>query len=149
MAIAGCDHHRTPGESLGGVEEELPILASYSGSYSNLKREARVVIYDQSTLNLLPIETRPVDFEREMVLFAGLGPTPSPDYGIAIERVEKRERRIHVHVVRSYPPPDHGLTPGLASPFCAVILPRSEFIVSGFDGRWPAEPSRSAALSRP
>src|SRR5688572_4515778 len=101
VTAVGCDLQRRPAHPLAGSIEEIPILADHSGAYSNLKREARLVIYDQQMLDQLPVQIRPVDFSREMVLFAGLGPTPSPDFSVAIERVERRGRRIHVSVVKS------------------------------------------------
>jgi hypothetical protein len=137
LSAAGCDLQRRPADPLAGSIEEIPILIDQVGAYSNLRREARVVIYDQPMLDQLPVRIRPVDFSQEMVLFAGLGPTPSPDYSVAIDRVERRGRQIHVHVVKSYPSPEHRLSPGLASPYCVAVVPRSDLIVSGFDGRWP------------
>ena len=137
--VLGCDLQRRPADRLSESTEDLPILASVSGAYSNLRRETRLAVYEQGVLNQLPMQVRPVDFTREMVLFAALGPTPSAAYGIAIPRVERRGRRIHVQVVKTYPPPEQGLAAAPASPFCIVVVPRSDLPVTGFDSRWPPQ----------
>jgi hypothetical protein len=98
-----------------------------------------IVARDEPTLAQIPLAEVPVDFNTQMVLVAGLGPTPSDDMGIRIARVWEDNGRIKVQERQIHPGPDQksGLNP--ASPWTLVVVPRSDLNVEGYTNRVPAD----------
>jgi hypothetical protein len=134
-----------PPASDANAGEDLPILWEKSGSYSRFGRPARVLVRDRATLSQIPIADIPVDFHTQMVLVAALGPTPTSDYGVRITRVWREGSRVRAQEREIHPglSEGHGLDP--ASPWTAVVVPRSDLNVQGYSvdipnrlvgGRW-------------
>jgi len=111
---------------------EFPIAAQKSGSYSRLGRSVRIVARDAATLAQFSLGELPVDFSTQMVLVAGLGPTPSSDLGIRITRVWQQDSRVRVQETQIHPGTDEpvGLNP--ASPWTMAVVPRSDLNVEGY-----------------
>ncbi len=118
--------------------EEIPILDSTSGSYSRLKSPVRIVIRDAATLARLPLAEVDVDFDTQMILLAGLGPTYQEGTGIRITRVWREGSRIRVQE-RTI---SGGMTqvgqPQRVSPWTMVIVPRHGMNVEGYSTQVPA-----------
>lgn len=117
--------------------EDLPILWEKSGAYSRIRRMTRVVARDPATLAQLPVTEVPVDFDAQMVLIVGLGPTPINELGVRITRVWRDGSRIRVQERRIHP--GVGSSPGFepASPWTVAVVPRSDLNVEGFSTRVP------------
>lgn len=113
------------------------ILWQQSGTYSRINRRVRLLVRDPATLAQLPLTEVPVDFDQQMVLVAGLGPTPTSERGIRIVRVWREGSRIRVQERVIHPGDDQasGLAP--ASPWTVAIIPRSDLNVQGYESRVP------------
>jgi hypothetical protein len=92
----------------------------------------RILVRGPGTLSQLPLAEIPVDFKTQMVLIAGLGPTPSSEQGIRIVRVWREGSKIRVQERAIHPGAEQasGLQP--ASPWTAVVIPRSDLNVEGY-----------------
>lgn len=119
------------------LHEDIPITWEKSGTYSHLSRAVRILARDRATLAQVPITEVPVDFEREMVLIAGLGPTPSSERGIRITRVWADSGRLRVQETQLHPGTEQqpGLRP--ASPWSVAVIPRSDLNVEGYSVQVP------------
>jgi hypothetical protein len=108
-----------------------------SGTHSRLIRRVSILARDRATLAQVPLAEVPVDFETQMVLIAGLGPTPSSEQGIRIVRVWRQGSRIRVQERLIHPGADR--VPGLqpASPWTVVVIPKSDLNVEGYATRVP------------
>lgn len=117
---------------------ELPIFWHKSGTHSRLARPVRLVVRDAATMARLPLAEVPVDFDTQMVLVVGLGPTPTSDIGVHIVRVWREGSRICVQVQQVHPGADRptGFEP--ASPWAVAVVPRSDLNVERFETRVPA-----------
>lgn len=137
VAIVGCQLDKPGPTTLPADAEELPILWQTSGTYSRLTKAVRLVIRDAGTLAQVPLCEVPVNFETEMVLLAGLGPTPRSDCGIVIQQAWKKNGRIWVLERQVYPGSQmsSGLRP--ASPWTVVVVPRSDLDVEGYSSSPP------------
>jgi hypothetical protein len=134
--VAGC----APREHL--VEDrtyrrELPILDQFSGAYSRLARPVRVVIRDRATLAQLPVTEVDVDWDRNMILLAGLGPIWQSGSGIRIVRVWKEGSVLRVEERQITGGPDETSRPQRCSPWTMVVIPRSDLNVEGYTTRVP------------
>jgi hypothetical protein len=118
--------------------EELPILHDDSGTWSHLTRPARIVIYDAATLAQLPVTQVQVDFSRQMVLFAALGPTLGEEIGVRIARVWREGSEIRVQERRLHPGLERSVPSERSSPWTLVVVPRSEVPVKGYTSHVPA-----------
>ncbi len=129
MVLCGCSEAIPEAEL---QEQEVPIVWQKSGTYSHLGRPVRILARDRATLAQVPVTEIPVDFENEMVLIAGVGPTPSSEVGIQIARVWEKGSRIRVQEIQTHPGPDQqrGLNP--ASPWAVAVIPRSDLNVEGY-----------------
>lgn len=128
--LAGC-----AGEKKGPPAreiEELPIQWEQSGSHSRLRRSVRVVVRHPATLMRIPLAEVPVDFRKQMVLVAGLGPTTSDSVGIRISRVWREGSRIRVREEQLHPGFDETGHLVRASPWTMVVVPRSDMNVEGY-----------------
>lgn len=132
ITACGCGSSPSRAALEAPTAEDIPILWKKSGAYSRIARRVRVVARDHATLAQLPLTEIPVDFTSQMVLIAGLGPTPSSDQGIRIVRVWKEGTRIRVQERPIHPglDPTPGLTP--ASPWTVVVIPKSDLNVEGY-----------------
>jgi len=140
LAAVGCaagDLQPSPAGSREAGQEELRILWQNSGTYSRIGRTTRVVARDRATLAQIPIAEIPVDFETQMVLVIGLGPTPTNEIAVRIARVWQDGPRIRVQERRVHP--GVGSSPGFepASPWTVAVVPRSDLNVEGFATRVP------------
>lgn len=113
--------------------EVLPVLRERSAVFSTINRPLRLVIHDPGTLAMLPFDPGPVDFDREMVLLAAMGPTPSADCAIRIRRVWRDGPRLRVRVELQFPPGDAARSEARASPYHLVVVPRSDRRIRGFE----------------
>lgn len=137
LAGGGCASTGPEREPQATPLEDLPILWQKSGTYSRISRMTHVVARDPETLARLPIAEVPVDFETQMVLIIGLGPTPTNELGVRVSRVWRDGSRIRVQERRIHPGAEHatGLDP--ASPWTIVVVPKSDLNVDGFLTRVP------------
>lgn len=137
LPAGGCSMHRSPEMGGGSSPEDIPILSQSSGTFSPIGRKVRILARDAATLAQLPLAEIPVDFQTQMVLIAGLGPTPSSQQGIRIVRVWREGARIKVQERAIHPGAEQasGLEP--ASPWTAVVIPRSDLNVEGYVTRVP------------
>lgn len=135
-AAVGCSWDEQAVRQESG-SDELPIVWQKSGTYSRMSRMTHVVVRDAQTLARIPIAEVPVDFDTQMVLIVGLGPTPSNELGVRITRVWQQGSRIRVQERRIHPGAEHA--PGLepASPWTIAVVPKSDLNVEGFQTRVP------------
>jgi len=123
-----------------GSQQELPILWETHGTYSRVARRLRIVARDEATLAQLPLADVPVDFRRQMVLIATLGPVRSAGYGIRITRVWRDGNVIRATVRVLRPPASSEPRPlVLASPYHIVVVPKSDLNVLGFSTDVPSD----------
>lgn len=143
LLAAGCSltPHR-PADTLTNGQE-LPVIRELARTHSTFTGPVRLVVHGPATLAQLPLNLGKVDFDRHMVLVAALGPTPTDQYGITIDRVWRDGPVIRAHIQMRYPPVDAPLGTLPASPFHAVVVPRSDLTVRGFDAVF-----RPGSLSR-
>lgn len=126
--------------------QDLPVIRELAGIHSTFTGPVRLVIHESATLAQLPLNLGPVDFDRYMVLVAALGPTPTDQYRITIDRVWRDGDRLRAHVQTRYPPVDAPARTAPASPFHAVVVPRSDLNVRGFEAVFRSgSPSRRGA----
>lgn len=135
--LVGCRLDTTSPTTVPAGAEELPIHWQASGTYSRLTKAVRLVVRDAATLAQIPLCEVPVDFRTEMVLIAGLGPTPRNDCGIIIQHVWKEGSTLRVLERQIYP--GSHVSPGLrpASPWTVVVVPRCDLDVEGYSSRLP------------
>jgi hypothetical protein len=128
------------------TERVFPIQWETHATYSRIARPLRLVIRDRATLAQLPLAEVPVDFDRQMVLVAALGPTASDEIAIRIARVWQEGSRIEVRVNTIHPGQDARPGTELTSPFHIVVVPTSDLPVDGFSASIPRGALRGAAL---
>jgi hypothetical protein len=119
------------------ARQEVPILDQHSGDYSRLTRPVRVVIRDRATLARLPVSEIDIDFERHMILLAGLGPTWRSGSGIRIVRVWREDSVMRVEERQITAGPDEAAAPQRCSPWTMAVIPRSDLNVEGYATRVP------------
>ncbi len=119
--------------------DEFPILWEQQGTYSNIAQAFRVVVRDRATLARLPITEVPVDFDRQMVLVAALGPAPTDQVGIRITRVWREKNHIRVQVQTLHPGEAKHAGLKRTSPYHIVVVPRSDLNVVGFGSTLPSK----------
>ncbi|MCC6322278.1 MAG: protease complex subunit PrcB family protein [Phycisphaerales bacterium] len=107
-----------------------------------------MVIYDQASLARLGLVDLPVDFKQEMVLLAAMGPAPSEDCQIQIDRVTREGNRLRVEVTSIYPSEGALRHMGAASPFHAIVVPRCELRIEGFSAKIPPQAISAKASGR-
>jgi len=138
ILAAGC-HRANPRGMLEQGPDEFPILWEQQGTYSNITQAFRVVVRDRATLARLPIAEVPVDFDRQMVLVAALGPAPTDQVGIRITRVWREKNRIRVQVQTLHPGEAKHAGLKRTSPYHIVVVPRSDLNVVGFSSTVPSK----------
>jgi hypothetical protein len=131
---AGCGEKRS-GTVRASPGEDLPILWEDSGTWSRLSRPVQLVVRDEATLAQVPLSDVPVDFERQMVLVRGLGPTSGSGIGVRIVRVWRVGSRIRVQERRIHPGLDAPRSETKSSPWTVVVVPRSDLPVEGYSVR--------------
>jgi len=139
IAAGGCSAGRSQMATDPSPGEELPILLQIRGTYSRLGRAVRILARDRATLAQVPLAEVPVDFDSQMVLIAGLGPTTSNEFGIRITRVWREGSRLCVQEQQIHPGPDRaaGLRP--ASPWTMAVVPKRDLNVEGYSTRVPED----------
>lgn len=135
--LSGCEATSSTRFAHTTDEEELPILWSDSGTYSRLTRNARIVARDWATLAQLPLTEVPVDFDTQMVLIVGLGPTAREASGVRITRVWRSGLVIRVQERQMHPGPGGTSAISVASPWTICVVPHSDLNVEGFESRVP------------
>ena len=138
VLLTGCAAGGPRPTTAPAESEEVPILLQKSGSYARLARAVHVVARDRETLARLPIAEVPVDFNTQMVLIVGLGPTPTDDIGVRIARVWRQGSKIRVQEHRIHPGADRAAGAEPASPWTIAVIPKSDLNVEGFVTRVPA-----------
>jgi len=134
---AGCS--RAPGNEVELLADgaTIPILRQKSASHSRFGRALRAAIYDDGALAMMHIDIGPVDFDREMVLIAAMGPVPSEDYRIRIQRLWRHGSSLRADVQIHYPPPESPRHGRKASPYHAIVVPRCRLNIDNFEaGRY-------------
>jgi len=146
LAAGGCHSIDSPAsERLG--PEEFPILWEYHGAVSHIARPLRVVAHNPEVLAQLTLVEVPVDFETQMVLVVGIGPTTRQDLGVRISRVWRDGTRIRVQVQTLYSAEEKPeRVPQLVSPYHIVVVPRSDLNVVGFSAAVPRGAFRGPAV---
>jgi hypothetical protein len=117
--------------------QDLPILWQQSGTYSRITRITHVVARNQQELAQVALAEVPVDFNTQMVLVVGLGPTPSNELGVRIARVWQEGSRIRVQERRIYPGTERSPGAEPASPWTIAVVPKSDLNVEGYLTRAP------------
>ena len=129
---AGCNG---PVDRASSVQE-VPILRRLAGSSASLREPIRVVARDWETYCQLGLPDLPVEWGREMVLVAALGPTLRRDLTLFVDRVEQRGSAIHPSVrlalVRPPEPAENNPWKQARCPFEVVVVPYSGLNVIGF-----------------
>jgi hypothetical protein len=144
MLGTACQSAERFGDTFPADGATLEILREQAGAFSNLRRPVKWVMHDRRSLARALAEIGPVDFEREMVLVVGAGPTPSPEYGVRIQRVYRAGPVLKADIQYSYPTADAAPSPVAASPYHIVVTPRSDLNVEGFTA-----PGDTAARTKP
>ncbi len=112
--------------------EAMEPLRERVGTFSNLSRRVKWVIHSPGELALMPVDVGPIDFEREMVVLVGMGPTPSPDYAVRLKRLVRDAGVLRAEIEYLYPPDGAAGSASPASPYHAVVMPRSDLRIEGF-----------------
>ena len=121
----------------GSTYREFPVIRERSGTFSRITRPCQLVIRDRVALSQLALSDIPVDFETEMVLVCGLGPTAGSDLGVRIKRVWQEDSVIRVTERQIHPGADRSGELEIASPWTLVVVPRSDLNVAGYVSRAP------------
>ncbi len=137
VLAGGCSQAPMAGGGDIADRQELPILRSQAGTYANFARPLRLAIRDAGTLAMVPVDVGPVDFQREMVLLAALGPTPSPEYGIRIRRVWRDGSELRARIEKRFPEADLPRRTTPANPYHLIVVPRCDRNVRGFPVKPP------------
>ncbi len=112
--------------------QELAVLREQARTFSSIDRQLRLVFHDAGSLAMLPVNAGPVDFDREMVLLAALGPTRSEDSAVRIRRLWRDGSVLRAEVQISHPVAS-ALSAGTpASPYHLVVVPRSDLNIAGW-----------------
>lgn len=112
--------------------DEFPILWQRAGTYSSLDVPLRLVVRNRAEMALCPVSNVPVDFEKDMVLVAGMGRVYSDQYCIRINRIWREGSRLKVDVQVYRTESGSESVIKLASPYHVVVIPRSDLNVEGF-----------------
>lgn len=126
----GCNQQEGMQQANSESIVELPILRSRNGLHSHENRAMQLVIRDPATLARVPIVDVPVNFDREMLLIVTLGRVMSDQYSVEIDRVWREKSKVRVSTRVTQPAP--GASPAIATPYCIVVVPRSDLNVEGF-----------------
>lgn len=137
MAGLGCANQRDPSLAQFPDGAPLPVLRELYRADSPFGEQARMVIYDQRSWAQILIGDPDVDFEREMVVLAGLGPAWPREGRIQIVGVWRHGSRLRVAVEQAY---GEFVAPGdpVRSPVHAVVLPRCMLPVERFSSALPS-----------
>ncbi len=143
----GCSTQRSA-DRRDAAAEDIPILWQAGGTYSRIGRPVRILARDPATLAQIPLTDVPVSFDTQMVLIAGLGPTPNSEQGIRIVRVwrEGSKTRVQERLLDPGGERSTGLEP--ASPWTVAVIPRSDLNVEGYSTRVPGRLLRDHPGSR-
>jgi hypothetical protein len=136
--ICGCNQNNSQTAITSRQVEDIPILWEKSGTFSRLGRPVRILVRDPVTLSQFPLAELKVNFENEMLLVAGLGPTASSELGIRIVRVWREGSRIRVQERQTHPGLDSSSTVSPASPWTIVSIPKSDLNVQGYSTDVPS-----------
>ncbi len=130
--FSGCSG--APGQTVELLAngETIPILRQKSAAHSRFGRKLRAAVYDRGSLDMMPIDLGPVDFEHEMVLIAAMGPVPSEGYSIQIHRLWRHGSSLRADVQVRYPAAGTTLRGRQASPYHAIVVPRSSLNIDHF-----------------
>lgn len=135
QGVFGCGPRITPPPEPPPETQELPILWQESGIHSHLARPTRLLIRDRATLARVPLTEVPVDFEKQMVLVRGLGPTPDDRRSVRIARVWRQGSVIRVQEQTVYAGASASDSIKPASPWTVAVIPRSDDNVEGYHVR--------------
>lgn len=135
QGVFGCGPRITPPPEPPAEIQELPILWQKSGVHSHLARPTRLLIRDRATLAQVPLTEVPVDFEKQMVLVRGLGPTPDDRRSVRIARVWRHGSVIRVQEQMVYAGESASDKIKPASPWTVAVIPRSDDNVEGYHVR--------------
>jgi protease stability complex PrcB-like protein len=84
-------------------------------------------LWARITANASPsVPAPPVDFTKDMVLFASLGTRGSGGYSIAIDKVVESNGKLEVIVRETSPGPNCAATMAITAPVTAVRIPRRD-----------------------
>jgi hypothetical protein len=131
----GCSLSSARVDQLPAEGADLPVLREKRGVYSSFEERKRLVIHDVGSMATVPVDPGPVDFDREMVVVAALGPAPSPDYGIRIRGVKRQGSRLRAAVEVQYPPMDAPRRGRPSSPYHLIVVPKCHLNIVGFETR--------------
>ena len=137
LLVTGCTF--APSGDLWVPEEgaSLPILREMSGTFSSIDRRMNLVVHDLGTLSEIPLDPGPVDFSREMVLLAALGPTPSERFAIRIKRISRDGAVLRPELEVRFPSARAPRRASRASPYHLIVVPKTNMNVIGFTPRYP------------
>ena len=136
MLVIGCSD--APVDMISAQEGlHVPILRETRGAYSPIARPLRTAIYSAGQAALFPIELPEADFTSEMILVAAMGPAPDPVCTIQIHSVRRRGNRLRAEIEQRYPPARRRRRHGSASPYHAIVIPKTPLPIEGFSAELP------------
>ena len=118
--------------SCDAFDDQGALGCTYSGLTARERQVIRdeiswAAIWDQAmSRHSEPPALPPVDFSREMVLFAAMGGRPSGGFTIVVEDVAYQGGRLDVTIAESSPGRFCVVTTALTQPFTAVRVARTE-----------------------
>ena len=116
---------------------DCPILWQASGDDLIIRKGFNLVVRDQAGLSQIPLTDVNVDFTKQMVLFATLGPVRTRGIDIQIQRVWRQGNRIHTEILILRPDNTENDRFEPHSPYHLVVVPRSDLNVAEFNTSVP------------
>jgi hypothetical protein len=128
--LGGCLLGHSPVSDEPGPD--FPILWQAGGNDLMIQKGFNLVIRDQAGLSQIPIQEIDVDFTKQMVLIAALGPAKTPDIDIQIKRVWREKNQIRTEILILRPADAENDVLQRRSPYHIVVVPRSDLNIEDF-----------------
>ncbi|PVW15643.1 protease complex subunit PrcB family protein [Marixanthomonas spongiae] len=116
--------------------QNVPFEEVVSGSQSKIETPQRKIIANQNELESLfkkinstrspEISIPKVDFEKHQLAFINMGQTSTGGYTVSVERIEKTDSNVVVHIGGTSPNPGDNVTMALTTPFTLVQFAKQE-----------------------
>jgi hypothetical protein len=147
LLLPACDGGKGGGGGGGGpplpggeLDAEAPFLRTFPASTGGGPADPiRTVVRDpaawaelwaKANAHVTPVPKAPaVDFSKEMVAFAGLGPKPTTGYSVEIVGVSKESGKLVLLLIEREPLKSLPVAAAATSPWHAVVLAKSDLAV--------------------
>ena len=120
----------------GEVEAEVPILQTWSGGHSNVKKAGNLIIRDAKAWkeqwakinsNRMPQPPLPkVDFDKQMLIVLFMGEKTTGGHSISVASIRDTGKQIEVAVKRKSPPPGGMSIMVMTQPYCIVAIAKTD-----------------------